>query len=113
MTYAYALDEPIGLSEAESRAVLGGKAANLGVMARDLGLPVPPELRHHHRGLPPLPGRRLAGRRSGVVTHESDVIAELHRVPSGRTRGPRHKVVKDLSIRRAGPKSLVEGPAQT
>ena len=42
MTYAYALDAPIGLSEAETRALLGGKATNLGVMARDLGLPVPP-----------------------------------------------------------------------
>ena len=30
------------MSEAETRALLGGKATNLGVMARDLGLPVPP-----------------------------------------------------------------------
>ena len=42
VTYAYALDAPLGLSEADTRALLGGKAANLGVMARDLGLPVPP-----------------------------------------------------------------------
>ena len=42
MTYAYALDAPLGLSEADTRALLGGKATNLGVMARDLGLPVPP-----------------------------------------------------------------------
>ena len=42
MTFAYALDEPLGLSEPEARALLGGKAANLGVMSRDLGLPVPP-----------------------------------------------------------------------
>ena len=42
MICAYALDEPLGLSEADARSLLGGKAANLGVMARDLGLPVPP-----------------------------------------------------------------------
>ncbi len=42
MTYAVALEEPHGLELAEARALLGGKAANLGVMARDLGLPVPP-----------------------------------------------------------------------
>ena len=42
MTSAYVLDAPLGLSEADARSLLGGKAANLGVMARDLGLPVPP-----------------------------------------------------------------------
>ena len=42
MTFAHALDEPLGLSEPDARSLLGGKAANLGVMARDLGLPVPP-----------------------------------------------------------------------
>ena len=42
MTYAYALAAPHGLSEADAHSLLGGKAANLGVMARDLGLPVPP-----------------------------------------------------------------------
>ena len=38
----YALDAPHGFDPAAARALLGGKAANLGVMARDLGLPVPP-----------------------------------------------------------------------
>ena len=42
MTSTHALDEPLGLSEADARSLLGGKATNLGVMARDLGLPVPP-----------------------------------------------------------------------
>lgn len=42
MTSAYAIDAQLGLTEADARALLGGKAANLGVMARDLGLPVPP-----------------------------------------------------------------------
>ena len=42
MTLAYALDAPLDRSPADARALLGGKAANLGVMARDLGLPVPP-----------------------------------------------------------------------
>jgi pyruvate,orthophosphate dikinase len=42
VTFVYALDAPLGLSEADARSLLGGKAANLGVMARDLGLPVPP-----------------------------------------------------------------------
>ena len=40
--FIYALDEPHGESLDESRALVGGKAANLGVMARDLVLPVPP-----------------------------------------------------------------------
>ncbi len=38
----YPLDHPHALSEADRVELLGGKAANLGVMARDLGLPVPP-----------------------------------------------------------------------
>ena len=42
VTLTYALDAAHGLSEAEVRFFIGGKAANLGVMARDLGLPVPP-----------------------------------------------------------------------
>jgi pyruvate, orthophosphate dikinase len=42
VTFVYALDAPLGLSEADARSLLGGKAANLGVMASDLGLPVPP-----------------------------------------------------------------------
>jgi pyruvate,orthophosphate dikinase len=40
--FVYALDEPHGESLDESKALVGGKAANLGVMARDLVLPVPP-----------------------------------------------------------------------
>ena len=82
MTFAYAVDEPLGLSDADARALLGGKAANLGVMSRDLGLPVPPafvittetcrrfladgwpdglddELRERMRGLEVLLGRRF------------------------------------------------------
>ena len=42
MTYAYALDAPHALTLAEAKSLLGGKAANLGVMSRELGLPVPP-----------------------------------------------------------------------
>jgi pyruvate,orthophosphate dikinase len=40
--FVYALDEPHGTSLDEAKALVGGKAANLGVMARDLGLAVPP-----------------------------------------------------------------------
>jgi pyruvate, orthophosphate dikinase len=40
--YTYALEESHGATLDEAKAVVGGKAANLGVMARDLGLPVPP-----------------------------------------------------------------------
>ena len=42
MSYAVALDAPLSATLAETRALVGSKAANLGVMARDLGLPVPP-----------------------------------------------------------------------
>jgi pyruvate,orthophosphate dikinase len=40
--HVYALDEPHGETLADAKSLVGGKAANLGVMARDLGLPVPP-----------------------------------------------------------------------
>jgi pyruvate,orthophosphate dikinase len=42
MTYAIPLDAPQPLPLEDARALIGGKAANLGVMARELGLPVPP-----------------------------------------------------------------------
>ena len=42
MRRIYALDEPHGATLDEAKALVGGKAANLGVMARDLALPVPP-----------------------------------------------------------------------
>ncbi len=42
MTYTFALDEPHSLTHADANALVGGKAANLGVMARELRLPVPP-----------------------------------------------------------------------
>jgi pyruvate,orthophosphate dikinase len=40
--FVYALDEPHGESLEDAKALVGGKAANLGVMARELVLPVPP-----------------------------------------------------------------------
>jgi pyruvate, orthophosphate dikinase len=40
--YTYALEESHGATLDEAKTLVGGKAANLGVMARDLGLPVPP-----------------------------------------------------------------------
>ena len=42
MSSVYAFDRPLGMSPSEARAVIGGKAANLSVMAVDLRLPVPP-----------------------------------------------------------------------
>ena len=42
MTWTVSLDERFATSLEEATALVGGKAANLGVMARDLGLPVPP-----------------------------------------------------------------------
>ena len=42
MTLVYRLDHPHVLPPDEVTALVGGKAANLGVMARELGLPVPP-----------------------------------------------------------------------
>jgi pyruvate,orthophosphate dikinase len=42
VTFTRALDAPWDGTLEEARALVGGKAANLGVMARDLGLPVPP-----------------------------------------------------------------------
>jgi len=42
MTYAFPLDAEHGGTLDEAKALVGGKAANLGVMSRELGLPVPP-----------------------------------------------------------------------
>jgi pyruvate, orthophosphate dikinase len=42
MTYAVALDTAHSGTLADATGLVGGKAANLGVMARELGLPVPP-----------------------------------------------------------------------
>jgi pyruvate,orthophosphate dikinase len=42
MTNVYAFDHPHDKSHEEVVAVIGGKAANISVMARELGLPVPP-----------------------------------------------------------------------
>ena len=42
MTYVFDCDQRHDLSFAELKRLLGGKAANLAVMASDLGLPVPP-----------------------------------------------------------------------
>jgi pyruvate,orthophosphate dikinase len=42
MTYVYPLDHRYDLPLPEVTMLVGGKAANLGVMAADLGLPVPP-----------------------------------------------------------------------
>jgi pyruvate, orthophosphate dikinase len=42
MTHVYPLDAIPAATHEEAVALVGGKAANLGVMARELGLPVPP-----------------------------------------------------------------------
>ena len=42
MTYSYPIDSLPGATLDETKALVGGKAANLGVMIRELGLPVPP-----------------------------------------------------------------------
>jgi pyruvate, orthophosphate dikinase len=42
VTHTVALDAPLAGTLEDATALLGGKAVNLGVMARDLGLPVPP-----------------------------------------------------------------------
>ncbi|MDH3500321.1 MAG: pyruvate, phosphate dikinase, partial [Acidimicrobiia bacterium] len=42
MTYVYAFDHPFDLPLTAVAAAIGGKAANIGVMANLLGLPVPP-----------------------------------------------------------------------
>ncbi len=42
MTFVFDLDAPLGMPADKVTALLGGKAANLAVMAVDLGLPVPP-----------------------------------------------------------------------
>jgi len=42
MTSTFALDEPVAETLDETTSIVGGKAANLGVMARELGLSVPP-----------------------------------------------------------------------
>ena len=47
--YVYLFSE----GNADMRELLGGKGANLAEMT-NIGLPVPPGLHHHHRGVYPL-----------------------------------------------------------
>jgi pyruvate,orthophosphate dikinase len=42
VTYVFDCDQRLGLAFPELKRLVGGKAANLGIMALDLGLPVPP-----------------------------------------------------------------------
>ena len=42
MSYVYAFDHPQDIGHDELKRLIGGKAANLNVMATRLGLPVPP-----------------------------------------------------------------------
>jgi len=42
VAYVFAFDHPHDLPHAEVKALIGGKAANIAVMANELGLPVPP-----------------------------------------------------------------------
>jgi pyruvate,orthophosphate dikinase len=44
MKRTFSLEEPFAATLDEAKALVGGKGANLGVMARELGLPVPPGL---------------------------------------------------------------------
>ena len=83
MTHAFALDAPPGGTLAETKALVGGKAANLGVMSRELGLPVPPGFVDHDRDLPGLPRERLAGRSRRRAAR-----------PDGRRRGGRRAPVR-------------------
>ena len=75
----------------EVKALLGGKGANLAEMTR-LGLPVPPGLHRHHRGLPRVPrtgnwptglweagGRRAAGAREA----DRQALRRPHRPAAG------------------------------
>ena len=62
MTYAYPLDAAHPGTLAEVTALVGGKAANLAVMARELGLPVPPAFIITTEACRDVPRERLAGR---------------------------------------------------
>jgi pyruvate,orthophosphate dikinase len=42
VSFVYALDDPHDLPLSETKMLVGGKAANIGVMVNELGLPVPP-----------------------------------------------------------------------
>ena len=69
MTYVYAFEEGCK----EQKFLLGGKGANLAEMTK-LGLPVPPGLHDHHRGVQRLHGRR---RRSSPPGLMDEVAAAL------------------------------------
>ena len=45
----------------DQKDLLGGKGANLAEMTK-LGLPVPPGIHHHHRGVPRVPVARQRAR---------------------------------------------------
>ena len=62
----------------DQKDLLGGKGANLAEMT-NLGLPVPPGLHDHHRGLPRLPRGRRAARRAWP----SEIAEHLARARGG------------------------------
>ena len=76
-------------ARADAKALVGGKAANLGVMARDLGLPGAARLRHHDRDLPDA-SWRAAGRPASTTSCASRMAERRggRRPPLRRPGGP-------------------------
>ena len=98
MTYAYALDAALPATLDEARALVGGKAANLGVMARDLGLPVPPGFVITTETCRTFLAERLAGRSRRRAAGPDGARS---RRPSGAASATRRPAARQRALRRA------------
>ena len=103
MTLAYAARRaPRRDRSSEATALVGGKAANLGVMARDLGLPVPPGFVITTETCRDVP-RRAAGRPAST-TSSATRMAEVEAAVGRRFGDPADPLL--VSVRSGAPVSM-------
>ncbi len=102
MTYVYDCDHRHDLPFAEVKRLVGGKAANLAVMALDLGLPGAARVHDHDRGLHRVPRPGLAGRssRESCATH----MARMEELTGRRFGDPADPLL--VSVRSGAPISM-------
>ena len=95
---AHALDDPSPLRSTPRRSS-AARPRTSAVMARELGLPVPPGFVDHDRDVPGVPGEWLAGRpRRGAARPDAELEAAVGR----RLRRRRGPVARQRPVRGAG-----------
>ena len=82
--WVYTFGDGKAEGDADMRNLLGGKGANLAEMA-SLGLPVPPGLHDHHRGLHLLLRQRQAAIPPELKAQVETALAAIEQVVGGKT----------------------------